>query len=284
VAAYLMWGLFPLYFALLDAVTPLEIIAHRVIWSLLFLLIIIAIARQWKTLRINKRTLMILSVAAVLLSINWLTYVYAISINEVAQASLGYFINPLVTVALGVVVLSEKLRRAQWWAVGIAIVAVAVLTVGYGQLPWISLTLAASFGLYGLLKKQANVGAVPSLLWETVVLAPVALIYLGVLESQGTAAFVQDGWDISILLVLLGPITALPLLAFGASATRIPLSSLGVLQYITPVVQFILAITVFAEAMTATRWVGFALVWLALIVVTTDMTRSARARIVTPID
>lgn len=279
-----MWGLFPLYFALLDAVTPLEIIAHRVIWSLVFLLVIIAIARQWSTLRIDRRTLVILSIAAVFLSINWLTYVYAISINEVAQASLGYFINPLVSVGLGVVILSEKLRRAQWWAVGIAVIAVVILTVGYGQLPWIALTLAFSFGIYGLLKKQANVGAVPSLLWETLVLAPVALAYLGFLEVRGEAAFAIDGWDISFLLILLGPITALPLLAFGAAATRIPLSTLGVIQYVTPVVQFILAVTVFAEVMTPLRWVGFALVWVALVIVTVDMTRSARARAITPID
>lgn len=279
-----MWGLFPLYFALLDAVTPLEIIAHRVIWSLVFLLVIIAIARQWSTLRIDRRTLVILSIAAVFLSINWLTYVYAISINEVAQASLGYFINPLVSVGLGVVILSEKLRRAQWWAVGIAVIAVVILTVGYGQLPWIALTLAFSFGIYGLLKKQANVGAVPSLLWETLVLAPVALAYLGFLEVRGEAAFAIDGWDISFLLILLGPITALPLLAFGAAATRIPLSTLGVIQYVTPVVQFILAVTVFAEVMTPIRWVGFALVWAALVIVTVDMTRSARARAITPID
>lgn len=279
-----MWGLFPLYFALLDSVTPLEIIAHRVIWSLVFLLIIIAIARQWSTLRIDRRTLVILAVAAVFLSINWLTYVYAISINEVAQASLGYFINPLVSVGLGVLILSEKLRPAQWWAVGIAIIAVVVLTVGYGQLPWIALTLAFSFGLYGLLKKQANIGAVPSLLWETLVLAPVALAYLGFLEVRGEAAFALAGWDISLLLVLLGPITALPLLAFGAAATRIPLSTLGVIQYVTPVVQFILAVTVFAEVMTPTRWVGFALVWVALVIVTADMTRSARARAITPMD
>lgn len=279
-----MWGLFPLYFALLDAVTPLEIIAHRVIWSLVFLLVIIAIARQWSTLRIDRRTLVILSIAAVFLSINWLTYVYAISINEVAQASLGYFINPLVSVGLGVVILSEKLRRAQWWAVGIAVIAVVILTVGYGQLPWIALTLAFSFGIYGLLKKQANVGAVPSLLWETLVLAPVALAYLGFLEVRGEAAFAIDGWDISFLLILLGPITALPLLAFGAAATRIPLSTLGVIQYVTPVVQFILAVTVFAEVMTPLRWVGFALVWAALVIVTVDMTRSARARAITPID
>lgn len=279
-----MWGLFPLYFALLDSVTPLEIIAHRVIWSLVFLLVIIAIARQWSTLRINRRTLVILAIAAVFLSINWLTYVYAISINEVAQASLGYFINPLVSVGLGVVILSEKLRPAQWWAVGIAIIAVVVLTVGYGQLPWIALTLALSFGLYGLLKKQANIGAVPSLLWETLVLAPLALAYLGFLEVRGEAAFALAGWDISLLLVLLGPITALPLLAFGAAATRIPLSTLGVIQYVTPVVQFILAVTVFAEVMTPTRWAGFALVWVALVIVTTDMTRSARARAITPMD
>lgn len=284
IAAYGFWGLFPLYFALLDSVSPLEVVAHRAIWSLVFVLILIAIWRQWSDLRraLTPRTVGILAAAIVFLSINWLVYVYAIDINEVVQASLGYFINPLVTVALGVVLLSERLRRVQWLAIGIACIAVLVLTISYGGVPWISLTLAFSFGIYGLLKKRANIDALPALAIETAVFTPLALVYLGFLEVNGKASFLSDGWGISILLILLGPVTALPLIAFGAAAIRIPLSTLGVIQYMTPIAQFLLGVTVFGESMPALRWVGFVLVWIALVVFTVDAWRRARMPVVEP--
>jgi len=275
-----MWGLFPLYFALLDQVAPLEVVAHRIIWTLVFLIIVISIARNWASVRraLNRRTLLILLGAAVFISINWLVYVYAVATDQVVQASLGYFVNPLISVALGVILLRERLRRMQWIAVGIALVAVAVLTVSYGALPWISLTLGFSFGMYGLLKKLANVGSTDSLVIETAALAPFALALMGVWEAQGRAAFVLDGWQISVLLILLGPVTALPLLAFGGAATRIPLSTLGVLQYITPILQFAIGVFIFNEAMPGSRWLGFVFVWSALVVFSTDAYRHSRSQ------
>ena len=275
-----MWGLFPLYFALLDQVAPLEVVAHRIIWTLVFLIIVISIARNWASVKraLNRRTLLILLGAAVFISINWLVYVYAVATDQVVQASLGYFVNPLISVALGVILLRERLRRMQWIAVGIALVAVAVLTISYGALPWISLTLGFSFGMYGLLKKLANVGSTDSLVIETAALAPFALALMGVWEAQGRAAFVLDGWQISVLLLLLGPVTALPLLAFGGAATRIPLSTLGVLQYITPILQFAIGVFIFNEAMPASRWLGFVFVWSALVIFSTDAYRHSRRR------
>ena len=262
----MLWGAFPLYFALLDAVSPVEVVAHRVIWSLVFLAIVITIARTWRSIinLLTWRRVGLLGLAAMFLAINWVVYVYAVASNQVLEASLGYFINPLVSVALGVIFLRERLRTGQWVAVGIAIVAVAVLTFSYGQLPWISLTLAFSFGTYGLVKKFVGLGAVASLTIETAVLAPLALILLAQWEFSGQAAFILGGTAITVLLILVGPITAIPLLAFGAAANRIPLSSLGILQYLTPILQFLLGLLVFNEAMTPSRWVGFILIWIAL--------------------
>ena len=272
--------MFPLYFALLDQVAPLEVVAHRIIWTLVFLVIVVSIARNWSNVKraLNKRTLLTLLIAAVFISINWLVYVYAIASDQVVQASLGYFINPLISVALGILLLRERLRRLQWVAVGIAVVAVAILTVSYGELPWISLILGFSFGMYGLLKKLANVGSTDSLLIETAALAPLALALIGVWEVNGRAAFVLDGWQISMLLILLGPVTALPLLAFGGAATRIPLSTLGLLQYITPILQFIIGVFIFGEAMPGSRWLGFVFVWIALMVFSSDAYRHSRRR------
>lgn len=258
--------------------SPWEVVAHRIIWTLVLLVFVITIARTWRRVRsaLNKRTLLILLGAAVFISINWLVYVYAVDTDQVVQASLGYFINPLISVALGVMLLRERLRALQWVAVGIAVLAVAVLTVSYGTVPWISLTLAISFGLYGLLKKVARVGSIESLAIETAALAPFALALMAIWETDGQAAFVLDGWQISLLLILLGPITALPLLAFGGAATRIPLSTLGVLQYITPTMQFILGVFFFNEAMPASRWIGFVFVWTALVVFSVDVYRHSR--------
>lgn len=276
--AYLLWGAFPLYFALLDSVSPIEIVAHRVIWSLVFIALVLTVAREWNSIRkaANPRTIRLLTFAALFLSVNWLVYVYAISVDEVVQASLGYFMNPLISVALGVIVLKERMRGGQWVAIGIAVIAVVVLTINYGGIPWIALILGFSFGLYGLLKKQAGVASLPSLMIETVALALPALIILMVSEFSGEAAFVVDGWWISVLLILLGPVTALPLLAFGGAANRIPLSTLGVIQYTTPIMQFLLGVFVFGEAMTTGLWIGFILVWIALVIFTVDELRHAK--------
>jgi chloramphenicol-sensitive protein RarD len=278
ITAYALWGAFPLYFVLLAAVSPVEIIAHRVIWSLVFLAIVITVSRTWGALIqvVTWRRVGLLGLAAVFLAVNWGVYVYAVISDQVLEASLGYFINPLVSVALGVLVLRERLASGQWYAVGIAILAVVVLTVSYGQPPWISLTLATTFGLYGLLKKFVGIGAVASLTIETAALAPFALALLVTWEISGQAAFVLQGTDLTVLLILLGPVTAIPLLAFGAAATRIPLSTLGVLQYLTPILQFLLGLFVFREEMTAGRWVGFILVWIALALFTIVALREER--------
>lgn len=278
--AYVLWGAFPIYFSLLDAVSPLEVVAHRIIWTLVFLVIIITIAKTWRSVKraLTTKTLLILLAAAIFISVNWLVYVYAVATNQVVQASLGYFINPLISVALGVVLLRERLRITQWVAVAIALIAVAVLTISYGAVPWISLVLGFSFGMYGLLKKLANVGSTESLAIETAALAPFAFALMGVWEANGQAAFVLDGWQISVLLILLGPVTALPLLAFGGAATRIPLSTLGLLQYITPILQFSIGVFIFGEAMPDSRWLGFFIVWTALVVFSVDAYRHSRQR------
>lgn len=228
-----------------------------------------------QTLR-DRKSVGLLAIASVALSINWSVYVYSVSIDEVVQASLGYFINPLVSVALGVILLGERLRKVQWFAVGLAVFAVLVLTFSYGAIPWISLILALSFACYGLLKKFVGYGAVESLTIETALLSPVAIIYLITLESSLAAAFVEGGIGISLMLLLLGPITAIPLLAFGAAATRLPLSMLGLLQYITPIVIFTFGVTIFHDSMSTSRWIGFIIVWVALLVFSVDAVRHAK--------
>ena len=280
VTGYLLWGMFPLYFVLLDTVAPIDVVAHRVVWSLIVVVLLLLIGKQWRafTGAFSRRSIMILGSAAIFLSINWLVYVYAVDSNQVVQASLGYFINPLISVAMGVVILKENLRKTQWVAVGIALVAVVILTIASGSVPWIALTLGLSFGTYGLLKKYANLPSLQGLGIETVVLLPLALIIIGISVANGTESFVLDGPSITFLLIMLGPITAIPLLAFGGASTRIPLSTLGVLQYITPILQFILGVFIFQEAMSTGSWIGFTLVWVSLVIFTVDMYRNTRTR------
>ena len=275
VAAYVMWGVFPLYFPLLEPAGALEVLAHRVVWSLVVVggLVLVGTA----TVRgVRRDQVLRLSAAAALLAVNWGTYIYGVSSEQVVETSLGYFINPLVSVALGVLVLGERLRPAQQVAVGIATVAVVVLTVEAGHPPLIALVLAFSFGTYGLLKKQAGVGAVASLAVETAVLAPVALLYLLLLAVRGESTFGSHGTGHALLLVSVGVVTAVPLLAFGAAATRIPLSTLGVLQYVAPTLQLLCGLVVAHEAFGLPQAVGFGLVWVALVVFTTDLVRAAR--------
>lgn len=249
------------------------------VWSLVLLAVIITVSRSWGRLRADvtsRGVVLWLGIGSIFLAINWGLYVWAVESGLVIQASLGYFINPLVTVLLGVIVLKERLRRTQWAALGIAVVAVCVLTIGFGQLPWIGLILAASFAIYGLIKKQVGVGSVESLTIETGVLAPVALMVMTGFMVTGRSAVESDGvWGV-LLLVLLGPITAVPLLLFGGATNRVPLSTLGLMQYITPLAQFIIGYFVFGESMSSTRWAGFLLVWTALVVFSIDMYRSAR--------
>jgi chloramphenicol-sensitive protein RarD len=255
------------------------VVANRVVWSLVFLVILTLVTRSWvKTIVAARsvRTVGLLALAAAFLALNWGVYVYAVVTDQVVEASLGYFINPLVSVGLGVLVLRERLRTGQWVAVAIAILAVAVLTVSYGRLPWISLILAFSFGIYGLLKKQVGVGSVESLTIETAALAPLALLFMAWYATTDDSAMASGDLRSVILLILLGPVTAIPLLAFGGAATRIPLSTLGLMQYFTPVFQFLIGVFVFGEAMSATRWLGFFLVWVSLVVMSWDGLRAAR--------
>lgn len=280
--AYGLWGLFPLYFHLLDGVSPIEVVANRVVWSLAFLALIITATRTWvRVLSVarSRRNTGLLAIAAAFLSVNWGVYVWAVISDQVVEASLGYFINPLVSVALGVVLLRERLRPLQWAAVGIAVLAVAVLTFSYGRPPWISIILAVSFGVYGLIKKQVGLGSVESLTIETAALAPIAIAIIVVMAAQGQVGLTSGDPGLTVLLVLLGVVTAVPLLAFGGAANRIPLSTLGLMQYLTPVFQFILGVAVFGEAMTTSRWAGFVLVWISLLVMSVDGLRHARSRV-----
>ena len=259
--------------------SPIEVVAHRVIWSLVFLLIIIALLRSWASvgsvLR-SPRSIGLLTLAAVAITVNWTTYVYAVNTDQIVESSLGYFINPLVSVALGVVILRERLRGAQWGAVGLATLGVIVIGIGSGATPIIGLTLAFSFGTYGLVKKIAGVDAIPSLTIETAMLFPFAAAVLALAEVNGQAAFIVDGAGITVLLLLLGPVTAIPLLAYVAAAHRLPLSTLGITQYLTPTVLFILGLTVFNESVSTTEWSGFIVIWLALLWFSIDLYRHSR--------
>ncbi|TLM81769.1 EamA family transporter RarD [Pseudarthrobacter sp. NamE2] len=281
IGAYGLWGLLPLYFFVLMPAGAVEIVANRVVWSLLFCALLITVTRAWPALVAAFRDRAVfgtLAFAAFLIAVNWLTYTYGVTTNQAVETSLGYFINPLVSVLLGVLVLKEKLRPLQWAAVGIGFVAVGVLTYSYGKLPWIALTLAFSFGLYGFVKKRVGpkVDAVTSLSVETMVLAPFAAATMVVLALNGTATLTSQGAGHFWLLLASGVITAVPLVFFGASARRLPMTTIGLLQYFAPVLQFIVALVVFREAMPVERWIGFGVVWLALLVLTVDMLRTAR--------
>jgi len=279
VAAYGLWGAFPLYFPLLEPSSPVEILAHRIVWSALVMAVLVVALRRGAALRgllRDRRTTLLLVLAAATITANWGTYIYGVNSSRVVETSLGYFINPLVTVLMGVVILGERLRAVQWWALGIGLVAVAVLTWDYGRPPWVALVLAFSFGTYGLAKKTAGVGAIESLAVETSLVAPFALCFLAWLGASGGAHLAGEGTGHVLLLMSSGIVTAIPLLLFGGAATRITMTSLGLLQYLAPILQFALGITVLGEHMPTGRWIGFALVWLALTVFTWDAIRERR--------
>jgi chloramphenicol-sensitive protein RarD len=285
IAAYGLWGLFPIYFHALDDAGAIEVVAHRIGWSLLVVLVLLAVTRKLHAIRElggDRRKLLLLSGAAVLIAINWGVYIYAVDAGHVLEAALGYFITPLISVALGMTVFGERLRPAQAAALALGTVAVVVLSVYHGGFPWISLVLGASFGTYGLLKKLADVGAAESLAVETSVLFLPALAVIVVLAWTGGGAFATGDLSLTLLLVVAGPVTALPLLLFAACVTRVPLSVVGLLQYLTPVLQFLIGWLAYDEVMSTARWVGFALVWLALIVLTFDGLRLTRSEPLTP--
>lgn len=278
--AYGLWGLFPLYFPLLEPAGGVEIVAHRVLWSLLFVGLLLTARRRWGQVRAvvrDRRNTLVLAAAAVLIAVNWLVFVYGVNSGHVVETSLGYFINPLVSVVLGVVFFAERLRRLQWVAVGIAAVAVVVLTLDYGHPPWIALALAGSFGAYGVMKKLVRVEAAPGLFVETALVAVPALAFVVALQGRGDGSFAGHGPGHALLLVSSGVATAVPLLLFAAATRRIPLSTVGLLQYVTPLMQLSIGVFVDGEAMPPTRLAGFAVVWLALLVFTVDSLRNARA-------
>lgn len=275
-AAYVLWGGFPLYWPLLEPAGSIELLAHRIWWSVVTLALLVLVlrrTRQFRALFRDRRVLMLLSLAAVVITINWGTYIYGVTNDRVVETSLGYFMNPLVTVLMGVLLLGERLRALQWLAMGVGAVACLVLTVDYGHPPWIALILAFSFGTYGLAKKQAGAEAVESLTLETMLLAPLALGYLAWLAAQGDSTFGTEGVGHALLLMSAGLVTAVPLLCFGAAAIRVPMVTLGLLQYLAPVLQFGLGVLYFHEDMSTGRWTGFALVWVALAIFTVESVR-----------
>lgn len=282
--AYAMWGLFPLYFQLVSAVAPLEIVLHRALWSFAFVLVLLAVLRRWGWLRDilrRPRTLATFALSALLLSGNWLVYIWAVNNGRVVDSSLGYFITPLINVLLGYFVLHERPRRAQWSALAIAAAGVLWLTFFAGSLPWVGLVLAASFGIYGLIRKTAPLGALEGLALETMLLAPLAAGVLAWRTADvGSALGGGDGALLG-LLALSGPLTALPLLLFAAGARRIPMSTLGVLQYIGPTIQFALGVWLFHEPFAGPRLVGFVLIWLALVIYTAEGWLAMRRRVST---
>ncbi len=272
--AYILWGLFPLYWKNLDAVPALEILSHRIVWSLVFMLLLLTVRHNWAWLKPalhSKRTLLIFLLTGALLSVNWLTYIWGVNAGFIIETSLGYFINPLVSVLLGVVFLRERLRSGQWLAIAIAAVGVLYLTVSYGALPWISLVLAFSFGSYGLLRKIAPLGSQEGLTLETAWMFIPAFLYLLFVQGQGTAAFLHSDLKTTLMLGLAGVATAVPLLLFASGARLIPLSIVGLLQYIAPTIQFLIGVFVYHEAFTQTRFIGFSIVWMALIIFTAEL-------------
>ncbi|MFL6675638.1 MAG: EamA family transporter RarD [Massilia sp.] len=265
--AFLAWGLFPLYFHAISEVPPLQILAHRMLWSLLFLVIVLAVRRQWGWLNLVRKPRVLGSfiASAFLLSANWLVYIWSVNNGHVIDASLGYFINPLVNIMFGYLLLKERLRPGQWAAIALAALGVAWLAWQAGTVPWIALMLATSFGAYGLLRKTAALGALEGLSFETMVLFPVAAAYVGWLTLHGDNAFINTTSGATrLLLVAAGPITAIPLLLFASGARQIPLSVLGLLQYLSPTLQFLLGVWLFHEAFSGDRLVGFLLIWGAL--------------------
>ncbi|MFD0558257.1 chloramphenicol-sensitive protein RarD [Stackebrandtia endophytica] len=280
-AAYGLWGLFPLYWKLLQPSSAFEILAHRMVWSMALAAIVLLSLRRIAGIRAlfrNRRTVIALAAAGLFITFNWGTYIYGVNTDRVVETALGYFLNPLVTVLMGVLILGERLRRLQWAAVATGAVALAVLTIDYGQLPWIALILGFSFGFYGLIKKKTNVPAAEGLFTETAAVTLPALAFLIYLHTTGSGTFATISWAHTLLLVGGGVVTAVPLLFFAGAATRLPMSALGMGQYIAPSLQFVIGVALFNEPMSTLRWVGFGIVWLALVMFSVDALHKSRKR------
>ena len=282
-SAYLLWGVMPLLFAAAAPTGALELVSHRVIWSLGFCAILLVFTggflRTWQILR-SPRLFGLLLLASVLIAINWTTFIYGVETNQLVEISLGYYLNPLISIGLGVIFLGEKLRPLQWTAVGFGLLAVIIVGIGLGRVPYLAFTVALSFGLYGLVKNKvgSRVGALEGMAVESLVLAVPSAIYLIFLGSLGLQTFTGfGGWHVFVIIIT-GPATAIPLILFSAAARRIPLSWVGMLQYLTPTIQFTLGVTVLGEMMSTTRWVGFFVIWIAVVLLCTDMIRHSRRR------
>ena len=278
VSAYIIWGLLPLYWKLVEEAGAYEILAHRGIWSLLICVSLLALRKQLKSayeMVRSSRTFSLLFLASGLLTINWGVYIWSVTVNRVVEAALGYYITPLINVTFGVLLLREKLRPAQWIAVALAAAGVVILTLGYGSLPWIALVLAISWGSYSLIKKSLNLGALETLSLETLFAFLPNLVFLFIIQGNGSAEF-GSTWSISLLLFGAGAATVIPLLLFNGSTTRLPLSTVGLLQYITPTIMFFIGIYINNEDISTTKVIGFAFIWLALVVLSRDLYRSSR--------
>ena len=273
-----MWGAFPLYWPLLQPASPMEIVSHRAVWSLFFCLVALGIAKQLKStyaLLKNPKVFFRLLLAAGLISVNWLVYIWGVNNEHVVETALGYYINPLIIIAFGVITLREKMRKLQWVAVSFGALGVIVLTVDYGRLPWIALALAFSWGSYGLVKKQLNLGALEGLAIETLLSLPIYGGYLIFIGLKGTGQLGSSA-GLSILLIGAGVVTAIPLLLFNGSTTRLPFTIIGLLQYITPTIQFSIGVWVRHEDMPTARWIGFLIIWAALVTLAIDLLKSGR--------
>ncbi|MEV6285450.1 EamA family transporter RarD [Kribbella sp. NPDC051770] len=284
-AAYVLWGLFPLYWRLLEHSGAIELLAHRIVWSLISIALLVVVLRHFGQVRVlfaEPRRRWPLIAGAVLISVNWGVYIWGVEQNRVVETSLGYFITPLFTVLLGVFVLGERLRALQWTALAIAFVAVVGLTIEAGRPPWIAIALTFSFGFYGLAKKKAGAGALEGMAVESATMAPVALVAIVVMALHGQSTVTDHGAGYLVLVLLSGPITAVPLLLFGSAATRVSMTTLGLLNYIAPIMQFVVGVTLFHEHMSTMRWAGFGLVWIALVIFTWDGLVRRRRRTVVP--
>ncbi len=278
VSAYSLWGAFPLYWPLLEPANPLEIVSHRAVWTLVFCFIVLAATKALKStlVTLKRPTVAVkLFLSSLLISINWLVYIWATNNEHVVEASLGYYINPLIIIGFGVIFLKEKMRPLQWAAVSIATLGVLVLTFDYGRLPWIALALAVSWGSYGLIKKQLGLGALEGLAIETFISSFFYLAYLIYIGNQGTGQFGQS-WGLTALLISAGAVTAIPLLLFNGSTNRLPFTTIGLLQYITPTLQFSIGVWVLNEDMPTARWIGFLIIWAALVALAIDLIKSSR--------
>jgi chloramphenicol-sensitive protein RarD len=277
VGACVIWGLFPAFWPLLDPAAPLEVLAHRILWTLVLMAVVLSVRHRWTDLRgLAPRTWRTVAAASVCIAVNWGVFIYGVAIGQVVEIALGYYMSPLVSVLLGVLVLHERPRPPQWAALAVATVAVVIISISNGRPPWLGLALAASFGVYGLLKKTVPLNSTAGLAAEGVVLGPIAAALIVVLQISGSGTLLDHGgWHV-VLLAAAGPVTAVPLVLYGAAARRIPLTTLGTLMYVTPTLQFLWGVFVLGESMPAVRWIGFGLVWVALAILTVDLVRSTR--------